>query len=125
MIDEIDLIGVYEVDGQKDVHLIELGIKTNHENIDLGQFTQTQDGIDRMEWQSPWDEKFLSKDGTKIIGDWMDSPTDTSDFTRLAFFLHFIAFDNPLVTPFGEMVLSNPEKMPTRISSLIEYEKPK
>ena len=121
---EIDLIGVYEIDGQKDVCLIELGIKANHKNIDIGEFTQAQDGIDRMSWQTPWDERFLSEDGTKITGDWMDSPTDTSDFTRLAFFLHFIDFGKPLLTQFGEMDLSKTEKMPSRISSLIEYEKP-
>ena len=124
MTNEIDLIGVYEVDGQKDVHLIELVIKTNHENIDVGEFTQAQDGIDKMSWQTPWDEKFLNKDGTIITGDWMDSPTDTSDFTRFAFFLHFIDFDKPLLTQFGEMELSNPEKIPSRISSIIKYEKP-
>jgi hypothetical protein len=121
---QIELIGVYEVDGQKDVCLIELGIKTNHKNVDIGAFTQAQDGIDRMSWQTPWDEKFLSEDGTRITGDWMDSPTDTSDFTRLAFFLHFMDFQKPLLTQYGEMDLSNPEKIPNRLSLIIEYAKP-
>ena len=124
MTKEIDLIGVYKVDGQKDVYLIELGIKANHEKVDIGEFTQQQDGTDRMDWQTPWDEKFLNEDGTKITGDWMDSPTDTSDFTRLAFFLHFMDFQKPLLTQYGEMDLSNPEQMPKRLSSIIKYENP-
>ncbi len=121
---KIELIGIYEVSGQQNVHLIELGIKLNHEQVDIGQFTQVEDGIDRIDWQTPWDEKFLNEEGTEVTGDWLDSPKDTSDFTRLAFFFHFIDFEKPLITQDGEMELRAPEKIPERISSIIEYEKP-
>lgn len=124
MPNKIELIGIYEVSGHEDVHLIELAINTNHNNVDIGQFTQTQDGIDRLNWQAPWDEKYLNADGTIITGDWMDSPNDSSDYTRLTFFLHFIDFEKPLLTQWGELELKSTEQMPERISSIIEYEKP-
>ncbi len=120
----VELIGVYHVSGQKDVHLIELGIKTNHGNVDIGQITQKEDWVDPLDWQTPWDEKFLNSKGTKITGDGIDSPSDNSDYTRLTFFLHYVDFNKPIITQFGALELKNPEKMPERISSIIEYEQP-
>ncbi|WP_299214198.1 hypothetical protein [uncultured Aquimarina sp.] len=124
MTTEIDLIGIYKVESGKDVHLIELGIKTNHKNIDIGEFTQEQHRIDRLNWQTPWDEKFLNDSGIKIIGDWINSPIDNSDFTRIVFFLHFVDFKKPLSTQFGNVELKTVKEMPKRLSNLIEYEKP-
>ncbi|MCH2032292.1 MAG: hypothetical protein MK202_02135 [Tenacibaculum sp.] len=124
MTKKIELIGVYDVKENKNVYLVELGIKTNHENVVINKFTQAIDGKDRLDWQTPWDEKFLNIEGTRITGDYMDSPTDTSNFTRLVFFFHFLDFDKPLLTQYGELELSNPEKVPERISSIIEYQKP-
>ena len=121
---EVDLIGIYTVDGVENVHLIELGIATNHKNIDIREFTQEQNGVDRLDWQSPWDEKFLDDSGIKIIGDWMNSPTNNSDYTRLAFFLHFVDFEKPLSTQFGEVTLKTEEEMPKRLSDIIQYEEP-
>ena len=121
---EVELIGIYKVDKEEDVHLIELGIKTNHGTIEIGEFTQKQDGLDQLNWQTPWDEKFLNESGTKITGDWMNAPTDKSDFTRLAFFLHFIDLEKPLSTQFGNVELRTVEEMPKRLADIIEYERP-
>jgi hypothetical protein len=118
---ETNVIGVYKVEGQTNVHLIELDIKAKHTDIEIGEFTQRQNGVDRLDWQTPWDEKYLNAEGTEITGDWLEVPNDTTETTRLAFFLHFIDFDNPLTTPFGE---KQPEPMPNRLSSIIEYEQP-
>ena len=120
----VELIGIYHVSGQKDVHLIELGIKTNHANVDIGQITQMEDWVDPLDWQIPWDEKFLNTEGTKTTEDGMDSSSDNSDYTRLTFFLHYVDFHKPLITQFGALELKNPEIMPERISSIIEYEQP-
>lgn len=124
MTTETNLIGVYTVDGQADVHLIELDIKAKHTDIDIGGFTQRQDGINQMSWQSPWDEKYLNEKGSEITGDWFKAPQNVAETTRLAFFLHFIDFNKPLTTPFGDIDLSPPEPMPDRLSSIIEYEEP-
>lgn len=80
-------------------------LKTNPKNIDIGQFTQAKEGVDRLNWQIPWDEKYLNEEGTIITGDWLNSPKNTLDFTRLAFFLHHIDFKKPLVTQFEALEL--------------------
>jgi hypothetical protein len=121
---ETNVIGVYTVEGQTNVHLIELDIKAKHTDIDIGEFTQRQRGVDQLDWQAPWDEKYLNREGTEITGDWLEVPKDKTENTRIVFFLHFIDFDKPLTTPFGEIDLKIPEPMPNRLSSIIEYEKP-
>ena len=121
---EINIIGIYKVKSQKDVHLLELEIRTNPKNINIGEFTQELGGIDKYNWQVPWDEKFLDSSGIKVIGDWMNTPEDNSDFTRLVFFLHFVDFKKPLSTQFGNVKLKTEEEMPQRLLNLITYEKP-
>ena len=59
-----------------------------------------------------------------IIGDWIKHPIELNDLTRLTIFLHFLDFKMPLITPFGEITLKKPEKMPERLSGIIEYEQP-
>ena len=120
----IDLIGVYSVDGQKDVHLIELSVRAKYSDINIGEFTQKQDGVDRLSWQTPWDEKYLNDEGTIIIGDWINTPKDFTDITRIAFFLHFLDIGKPLATPFGDIKLKRPEAMPNRLTLIIKYERP-
>lgn len=124
MTTETTLIGTYQVNGQPNVHLVEATVNTKHSDIDIGKFTQEQDGVDRPDWQSPWDEKYLNEDGTAIIGNWMDSPKGENEKTRLAFFLHYVDFQKPLITPFHQIAFGQPEKMPERLSSMIEYEQP-
>ncbi len=121
---ELNLIGVSTVDGQTDVHLLELDINAKHTDIEIGEFTQRQDGVNRLNWQTPWDEKYLNEQGTEITGDWFNAPENITDTTRLAFFLHFIDFGKSLTTPFGEINLKQPKSMPERLSSIINYEKP-
>ena len=120
----INLVGVYNVDGHSDVHLLELEINSNHANIDIGEFTQKLEGIDRLNWQTPWDEKYLNETGTEVTGDWLKEPINSKDNTRLAFFFHFLDFGKPLETPFGEIALKQPTEIPARLQGLIEYEEP-
>ncbi len=115
---------MYTVDGQTDVHLIELDIKAKYTDIDIGEFTQQQEEFDRLDWQIPWDEKYLNDLGIEIIGDWLDAPKNLTETTRLIFFLHLIDFDKPLLTPFGNLVLKRPESIPYRLTTIIKYERP-
>jgi len=124
MTTDINLIGVYKVIGQPNVHLVELYINAKHTDFDVGDFTQQQEGVDRLNWQAPWDEKYLNNEGTEIISSSFNLPKELTDTTRLVFFLHFVNFDKPLMTSFGCVDLMQPEPMPTRLSSIIKYEQP-
>jgi hypothetical protein len=95
--DIMTVIGVYKVDNESDVNLIEMVINDNPTNVDIVEITQEIDGAHRMEWQSPWDEKYLNENGDKIIGDYLDIPSD-GNLTRLVFFFHYLDFEKPLLT---------------------------
>src|SRR5688572_113797 len=109
MNNKIDLIGIYDVQGEKDVYLLELYIKSKHTQIEIDKFTQAQENIDPLNWQSPWEEKYLNSEGTAITGDWLNLPEEILDDTRIIFFLHFLDFTKPLITPFGKIELKLPE----------------
>jgi len=100
------LIGIYNVEGESDVHLLEFEIES--EQIDVGKFTQKEDRIDKMNWQVPWDEKFIDVEGS----------------IKLVFFFHFLDLSKPLITPFGVIELMKTEQMPSRLSRIMVYEKP-
>lgn len=120
----ISLIGVYSVNGEPNVALLELVVHAKHTEFDIGEITQAQNGIDPLEWQSPWDEKYLNPQGTAIIGDELEAPKEVSETTRIAFFMHFLDVKQPLLTPFGEVMLAGLASMPARLSSIMKYEQP-
>jgi len=117
------LNGVYSVANNQDVHLIELTFNSPPEKIDVGLITQTIQGQDEGDWQTPWDEKYLDVKGEKIIGDYAEIP-NAQTTTRLVFFFHFLDFSKPLFTPSGTVRLTSPTSLPQRLADLIKYEKP-
>lgn len=124
MTKEVNLIGIYRVAKQPYAYLIELIIKASYTDIPVNEFTQHKEGVPRDKWQVPWDEKYLNNEGDVVIGDWFDKPKEVTDTTRLVFFLHFVNFKQPLVTPFGDVGLMLPVAMPERLSAIIQYEEP-
>lgn len=120
----VDLIGVYSVKGNPDVHLLELSIPVAPQEVDVSKITQKREGVSESDWQEPWDEQFLNEKGNQVIGDWLQAPPKWAKTTRLAFFFHFLEFDLQLSTPFGDLDLKEPTYMPRRLSSIIRYERP-
>ncbi len=112
-----ELIGVYKVDNNPDVHLVELRTDISPDNFDVGQITQEVKGLEQLDWQTPWDEKYLDNEGQKIIGDYSSVPSDSSS-TRLVFFFHFLDFKKGLRTQDYELVLSQPTTIPDTIMNL-------
>lgn len=117
------LHGVYEVNGTKNVYLLEITIEHPPEQVDVGQITQEIKGKDKLDWQSAWDEKYLNEAGDEVIGGFLDLP-EGKDTTRLTFFFHDLILDVPLETQYGKLALTKPTKMPDRLVDIIEYESP-
>jgi hypothetical protein len=117
------LNGVYKVQGLEDVFLVELTFNESPGNVNVNEITQEISGTDRLDWQSPWDEKYLDEKGEKIIGDFLEQPSE-SDLTRIIFFFHNLDFDKPLQTPYGQLKLTQPIDMPRRLNALVKYESP-
>lgn len=122
----IDVIGVYHVEADVPVHLIEILAKNSNGIFDLAEITQEIPDQSRRNWQAPWDEKILDHAGEKIIADYFsarEKPELWIGNIRMAFFFHYLDFSRPLLTPFGPITLSNECPKPNRLSE-IEYESP-
>ena len=122
----IDVLGVYHVEADMPVHLIEILAKNSSGIFDLAEITQEIPDQERRNWQVPWDEKILDHTGEKIIADCFslkERPELWIGDIRITFFFHYLDFSRPLITPFGPIVLSNESPRPNRLSE-IEYELP-
>jgi hypothetical protein len=126
MTSKMKLIGVYPIEDQKSVYLVELLIENNHKVINIGNFTQEIPGLSQSDWQVPFHEKLLNEEGTKIMVDTLNEKiTDElwEGNIRLAFFM-YLNPKIPLTTPFGKYAIANIVKIPERLSSIIKFESP-
>ena|SRR5688572_13109045 len=120
----VKLIGLYAVHENPDVSLVELLINKKADEFSLTDFTQEEETRPRDSWQAPFNERYLSLDGETIIGDDFDLPEILSDTTRLTFFIYFLDPSKPLVTPFGNLKLTQKQEPPERIKRLVKFEDP-
>ena len=120
----VQLIGIYSVEENPDVFLIELFVNKNPSQLDVGKFTQRVDELPESSWQAPFFEKYLDPKGEKIIGDDFKIPETLEDITRLTFFIYYLDITKPLLTPFGEIPLIEVTDAPERIKKIIQYEDP-
>lgn len=118
----MDLIGVYEWQEAPDAHLVEVKLNLRPSAVDVGGFTQETPDQPRDSWQVPWMEHYLSPDGEDVIAAAFEVPTSDEAPTRLVFWLHFLALDRPLITPFGELTLTSPQPLPDRLHGKVEFE---
>ncbi len=132
----IDLIGVYRLDDDdidyeyygevfnpqnaQNVYLVEMLIRKPLTEVSIGEITQESD-LPLGYRQAPYDEVFLNEQGTEVISE----KGITSPF-RLAFFFHYLDFEKPMKTPFGDVVLpSCPDNgIPSRLKGKIKYVEP-
>lgn len=118
------IIGIYYVDENPDVSLVELVIDKKVEEIDIGEFTQEVESQPQLSWQAPFAEKYLSSDGETIIGDDFHMPDSKAESTRFTFYIYFLDPAKPLLTPFGPIQLPPRQDPPKRISNQIVFEYP-
>jgi len=120
----VNLIGLYSVDENPEITLVELLVNKKASEIDICQFTQPTENQPKMNWQIPFLEKYLNQEGTEIIGDENSLPEDFNETTRLTFFIYFLDVNKLLLTPFGSISLSKKTNQPRRISEIIKFENP-
>ncbi|MCX8154978.1 MAG: hypothetical protein N3J91_00780 [Verrucomicrobiae bacterium] len=123
---KIEIIGVYPIDAEQPVHLVELWVRGAQGKFKIGDITQEVPGEPPDNWQCPYLEKLLSPSGDKVVADdfeLMKRPDLWSGDMRLAFFFHYLDLELPLKTPFGEVQLPAETELPDRLA-MIEYEEP-
>jgi hypothetical protein len=119
-----EIVGLYPVSDVDSCYLVEVVIRNAETQPDFGEFTQSTPNLDRSEWQVPYDEKLLDANGEEIVADlFFDAPEPWPSDARVAFFFHELRVDEPLRTPYGEVVLPTPSPRPARLDAL-EYETP-
>lgn len=104
----IEVVGVYPVDALEPCHLLEIIVRGVEGEIDFSKFTQECPGEPRSNWQVPWDEQILSHSSGEV---------------RAVFFLHYLDFEQPLLTPYGPVRLPPPSLKPSLLRN-IEYDSP-
>ena len=88
------------------LRLIEVQVEPPAAEVDWLEVTQPIAGVDRSDWQAPYDEQPVDEEG----GRW-------------AFFLHEVLFDAELSTPVGPRKLPAVTAIPTHLAG-IRYEVP-
>jgi len=115
----IELIGVYEVEGEPDCCLIELVVHDAQGRFGFVEFTQPIAGKPAANWQCPWLECLLDGSGENIIADDLALLSLSNDRwqgdLRFAFYFHCLDLSQPLVTPFGEIWPTQPTHLPPRL----------
>ena len=117
---KIEVVGVYTVKRKPNVKLIECIIDCPPSHVDVAKFSHPVNNMPKSSWQAAYDEHYLNENGTEVIGRFCEIPADTL-FTRLVFFIHFVDFENPLLSQFGKLRLPPESSMPKRLKKLIKY----
>jgi hypothetical protein len=118
----MNLVGVYRVTNHTDVHLVELYFDKSPQKVDVGSITQEISGEPQANWQVPWSEMYLDKNGERIIGDWFNAPIKFN-YTRLLFYFHQLNLSKPLLTGDGPLVLNDPTELPSRLLGKLQYDR--
>jgi hypothetical protein len=114
------IVGIYQVNTVDACHIIELEASQWDTELNLMEITQEVEGSPRLDWQVPYDERFLSANGDPLQDtDEIDVQPQTDCF-RLAFFFHCLDLNKPLLTPAGPLDLPKASPLPERLASM-EY----
>src|SRR5260370_39982250 len=105
----VKIAGVYAIEADEPVHLIEISIEGGDvDGFDFGEVTQEIPDTPKMNWQVPYDEQVISESDRKA---------------RVVFFFHYLDLNKPLLTPAGALALPPPKKIPPRLRGIV-YEAP-
>ena len=102
------IVGVHPVKADEPVHLLELLVEGDVQELNIGDVTQEVTGQPRADWQVPYDERLLEQ---------------TDKAVRYAFFFHYLDLKRPLLTKHGRLSLPGLTETPAHLRG-IDYEPP-
>ncbi len=123
----ITILGVHPIEAEEPCDLIEVLIEDAPRPINFGHFVQPDPSRPPPNWQTAYDEHYLTPDGTAFLNP--DDPRRPPDFAscnghlRAAFFMHYLDSDNPILTPAGSITPPDRTPMPDRLK-IVRYEAP-
>jgi len=81
----VEIIGIYAVNENPDVSLVEVIVEKSYDEFNISDFTQAVEGLKRGSLQAPFGDTYLNTIGTQVIGDYFRKPLTKLGITRLAF----------------------------------------
>ena len=102
-------------------YLAEMLLDCSPSEIAWEDFCVPESGVPESDWQAPYMEQYLNESGTEKLCETYDVPNDEAVPCRVAFFV-FKTSANTLRTPYGEFALQPTEKLPLRLSDIIEFD---
>jgi len=103
------------------VLLVEMIVDEYPNNIDYCAFCVPDATLEESDWQVAYMEQYLNLDGMAKLCDVYQTPTPQTKPSRIVFFL-FKTDVWELSTPYGKFSLTNPQKTPDRLVSIVEFE---
>lgn len=103
------MVGVYPVEANQPVWLIEVELTTSFDSIDWGSITQPDANVDRSNWQTVYDEQVIEH------GD--------SGKLRAVFFFHYLQLGVPFQSAYGDLRFPSESPCPARLGH-IRYDEP-
>jgi len=119
----LKLNGVYKIENIENIHIVELEAQAEINDLEVSQITQVVSGEERLNWQSPYDEKFVNSTN-ELIGDWKDIPSSIKPGEKIIFFFHELDLEKPIKTQYGNLDISGTTETPEWITKLMKYEEP-
>lgn len=102
--------------------VVEITLDMTPDEIDWFGFSVPEENVDEFERIVPHMEQYLTPDGKDKLCDAWDEPEEQESPTRVAFFLR--KSDCPtLETPYGNIDVSQTERLPLRLKEILEFEK--
>jgi hypothetical protein len=105
----------------KNWFLVEMVLDVKPSEIEFENIVVPDKLIKKSNWQCPYMEQYLNAEGTKKICETYDEPEEEVNPCRVAFFIYKEG-SRTLRTPYGDFDLTNIEKLPKRLKSIIEFE---
>lgn len=103
MTEKIKIIGVHPIKSIELCHLLEISIINPGQDFDWMKITQHIEGHPQSNWQVPYDEQLIEQKDHEYF---------------YAFFFHYLDFSKTLKTPFGEIKIPSPTKMPNHLKKI-------
>lgn len=116
---KLNYFGCY--DYNEEVYLLELLLDIDAREIQWTEFFTPEADLPKSNWQAPYMEQYLNREGTEKICATYGIPPSEIGFSRVAFFL-YKTDAQVLHTPYGEIPLKVTSPLPKRLKDVIEFE---
>jgi hypothetical protein len=102
--------------------LVEALVEHPDKTFSIAEFAQPNRDLPSKNWQIAWGEKYLTPDGSRLLGEYDFDEVPSEPSFRVAFYIHYWNHENGLNGPYGPLELTSVQPMPARLWKLARYE---